>query len=228
MEKIKRPLINEIPTLKKLEDNWEQWGKDYEKDIKKPKKKATFIWREGIYQELRKQLELLTFDASNLYSIPRGHCSFCDSHPIGTSSTQTIEHYLPKKEFPLKSYQWENLFFCCNQCQTNANSIKGFKYTLKPDDSDYSFDKYFWFDASTGKIEILEDKDDEIKISCNDFLIRYGINDKDGKRRYERSRLFRDILSALKDPENQTNRDDFAYRFVYDAALKHFNEFYRT
>ncbi len=84
MEKINRKPLNELPSLKKLEDNYKQWGLEC--------KAETRAWRSSgsSYLEIRAQLELQT----------SGHCTFCDDHPIGTNSTETIEHYFPKKEYP--------------------------------------------------------------------------------------------------------------------------------
>ena len=88
MEKISRKSLNELPTLKKLVDNYEQWGLEC--------KEGTRTWRSSglLYLEIRKQLETQT----------ARHCSFCDDHPIGTNSTETVEHYFPKKEYPCLTY----------------------------------------------------------------------------------------------------------------------------
>ena len=80
---------------------------------------------------------------------------FCDSFPLKVSSNETIEHYYPKVPFSNKTYEWENLYYCCFQCQTDASTI-AFEVTIQPDSSDYHFEKYFYFDPQSGKINVME------------------------------------------------------------------------
>ncbi len=81
MEKIKKPKISEIETLKIHEEKLKNWC-----EIKKE-------WQSSgmIYKLLRDELSKLTNE----------HCSFCDGFPLNDTSKETIEHYFPKKMFPL-------------------------------------------------------------------------------------------------------------------------------
>ncbi len=216
MEKINRPPLSDIPTLKKLEDNWEQWGqelKEYQ-DSKGKKERAgqQFSWREGIAKDLRPALENLT----------DGHCSFCDGFPIGETVEPPIEHYHPKGDFPLQAYQWENLFYCCTDCNSEANRHKVFEFTLKPDEADYEFKSYFYFDLESGELLVYEhlerDKPEEYK-RANSFLKRYGINSP--KRKEIRKGLFNDVKNYFQNPYNPTDsreRKLWKYRYIYDFA----------
>jgi uncharacterized protein (TIGR02646 family) len=143
MEKINRPPLSELPNLA----NDEITLTDYCLACAT----GTRTWQSSnsIYYKLRTELNELT----------KGHCSFCDGYPLKDTSKETIEHYYPKDQFKEKTYLWDNLFLCCDQCQSNSNSDKPFKYTLKMDDSDYSFDKYFWFDPQSGNVNVLENLD---------------------------------------------------------------------
>lgn len=212
MEKINKQLISNYPTLKALADNWEIWGQEYqEHQNTKGKKGIDFSWRKGIYPELRSQLFLLT----------QGHCTFCDGYPIGENSKETIEHYFPKNDFPLQAYEWENLFYCCDKCQSEANKIP-FIATLKPDDTTYSFNELFYFDYGTGELNVLEhlESTDIAKFqNAKSFLQRYGINSP--IRNQSRKNLFQDIKNHLQNTGNQEDnrlRDDFKYRYIYDFA----------
>jgi len=211
MEKISRKLLNELPSLKKLEDNWEQWGLEC--------KEGTRSWRSSglLYLEIRNQIKIQTAE----------HCSFCDDHPIGTNSTETVEHYFPKKEYPCLTYYWENLFYCCTKCQSEANKYS-FEYTLKPDNKGYDFHSYFYFDLNTGQINILANLKKETPndyLNAATFLKRYGINSN--KRKQNRINIYKDILNFFKageDPTDLRTREDFAFRCVYDEALKFYNQ----
>jgi uncharacterized protein (TIGR02646 family) len=225
MEKINKRKLKNIPTLQKLHDNWEKWGQDYKTflDSGSPKKQKDvkkvgqdFSWRENIYDELRIQIQI--YDGA---SHRDAHCCFCDGYPIGENSKETIEHFYPKADFPLLAYDWDNLFYCCDKCQSEANRTP-FTYTLKPSDSHYLFDSYFYFDLGSGEVKVVEslEKDfpDEYK-KGEDFLKRYGINNV--KRNKARQYLYYDVKHFLQNQSNTGDvriRQDFKYRFVYDFA----------
>ena len=210
MEKITRKPLSEIPSLKVLEDNWETWGAEFEAKLT-AKPKYSFSWRGGIYSELRDQLSNQT----------QGHCSFCDGGPLGDTSKETIEHYEPKAQFPLKAYQWENLFYCCDFCQKKSN--KTFEETLRPDSPDFRFDKYFYFDTQTGNVEIYENLSEEETKKADDFRKRYGINEE--KRPQTRISTYKNVRSFIlnNDEEDGRIRNDFPHRFVFDCVLSNLN-----
>jgi uncharacterized protein (TIGR02646 family) len=213
MEKITKPSISNIPTLTELSNNYIQWSKDFAEKLKKDGKSSTFAWKSGLYNELRNQLCFIT----------KEHCTFCDAFPVGHISKETIEHYFPKEQYPLKSYDWDNLFYCCDKCQSEANKIK-FIETLKPDTATYKFSNYFYFDLGSGKINVLENLETENLEAfdkANAFLIRYGINSD--IRKTLRKTIYQDIQNhfaakTIKDDFRQ--RDDFTYRYVYDHYVK--------
>lgn len=208
MEKINRDDINNIPSLEILANNWEQWGIDYnEFRSSKGKNGQDFSWRNGIYQNLR----------NNLADLTKHHCSFCDGFPFDTSK-ETVEHYKPKNEFLLISYQYDNLFYCCDKCQSNSN--KTYVPNLKPDHKNYSFSDIFDIDLSTFEIYVLDhlEKDDaHIYDKAITFLDRYGINQKE--RITRRKGVYKNLKNYFKTEygeEDQRIRDDFPYRYLYD------------
>ena len=206
MEKIDRKPLSEIPALKKLEENWEKWGIEGKK------------WQSSgkLYLEIRKQLENLTLE----------HCSFCDDYPIGTNSTETVEHYFPKKEYFCFTYYWENLFYCCTKCQSEANKYS-FEYTLKPDNMDYRFEDYFYYHIKSGELRVLENLeiDSDKYLKANQFLERYGIN-KNPKRIAARKATFTNVLNKLKvaNLDDLRTRNDFEFRYVYDEAKQFYEQ----
>lgn len=217
MEKINRKALKDIPSLKKLHENWQKWGEEFKEyqdtKNKKETKGQAFSWRESIKTSLLQELE----DQTN------EHCSFCDGYPIGTESLEPVEHYQPKAEFPLLAYQWENLFYCCDKCNSEANKT-AFEFTLKPDQVDYEFETYFYFDSFTGRLEVLENLETEAPNKyqkATKFLERYGINTP--KRTKAREHLINDIqnfFQNLSNPTDQRKRKDFKYRYVFDFVEK--------
>ncbi|MBL0019428.1 MAG: hypothetical protein IPP17_24105 [Bacteroidetes bacterium] len=211
MEQIRRKPLSEIAELAVLEANWEQWGREFKEFLDGGKTKGVgvnFSWRNGTREPLRFALEAQT----------AAHCSFCDAHPVGESSDETIEHYEPKVQFPLHAYRWENLFYCCRVCQNEANA-KEFIETLRPDAQGYSFEKYFYYDAMSGEPKVMENLTRDESEKALAFLKRYGIIDNP-KRRQSRKDNYKNIKHALSDPEDGRTRDDFPYRFVYDCVLR--------
>jgi len=211
MEKINRDDVNKIPSLKVLADNWKQWGIDFEEfRSSKGKSGQNFSWRNGIYTNLR----------NNLASLTEYHCSFCDSFPFDTSK-ETIEHYQPKNEFPLISYKYNNLFYCCDKCQSNSN--KKYISNLKPDHENYNFSDIFYVDLITFEISVLDhlEKDyPNIYIKACTYLTRYGINQKE--RITRRKGVYKNLKNYFKSEygeEDQRIRDDFPYRYLYDTLL---------
>ncbi len=214
MEKITKTPLSALPSLSELASNYVQWGKEFDEKLKNKGKSSDFTWKGGLYEEMRHQLCLIT----------KEHCSFCDGYPIAHISKETIEHYFPKGEYPLKSFDWDNLFYCCDKCQSEANKRK-FQETLKPDSSTYKFEDYFYFDLGSGELKILEnlEKDNlESFKKANAFLIRYGINNNP-KRNSARKSVYKDIhnyFSAKHITGDERQRDDFMYRYVYDHYVE--------
>lgn len=204
MEKIIRPKIDKIKALAKISKKLEEYNLEC--------KRGERSWSSSgdIYKTLRNELSVLTI----------GHCSFCDFFPLNDGTKKTIEHYYPKSLFQDKTYDWDNLFLCCDKCQSNANKVI-FEYTLKPDDTEYYFDKYFYFDPQTGKIEVMENLkvDDFISYQkAEKFLIRYGINDSE-ESLISKRKLYNDLIFKISKKDPNLNRDDEPRRFIFDLAL---------
>lgn len=204
MERIVRPKIEDIPELSDYSQRFVQYNNECLLGTRK--------WQSSgqIYDLLKEELKKLS----------QSHCSFCDGFPLNDTSRETIEHYYPKakNEYPEKTYEWENLFYCCDKCQSMANKHNPFQVTLRPDDKNYHFDKHFWFDPEDGFVK-LNDKDDA---NARIFLERYGINKRPEKiiarrRRYnELFKLYNDIsLNNLED-----ERLGEGQRYIFDLYLK--------
>lgn len=79
-----------------------------------------------------------------LLSMTQNHCSYCDRFPL-YDADKTIDHFMPKRKFPMMAYRWENLYLSCDNCQFQ----KGDDYDdqlLKPDEMNYNFENYFLVD----------------------------------------------------------------------------------
>ena len=81
----------------------------------------------------------------SLLKMTANHCAFCDYYPLTSDFFHpSIEHFYPKciDKYPEKAYEWENLFPSCNGCTEKKDNDFNLDL-LKPDDVNYSFERYF-------------------------------------------------------------------------------------
>jgi uncharacterized protein (TIGR02646 family) len=142
----------------------------------------------------------------------QGHCAFCDCFPLDDRSKEPIEHFKPKSDprFYADAYAWDNLYYCCDCCQ----STKGERWDdrlLRPDAADYSFERYFLFDYTTGEIKAnwLAGAADQARASAT--IEHYGL-DLPEKRRSRCLELRKWQRSSERD------LDEWAYRDFLDPA----------
>lgn len=176
-----------------LVGNSRNWGMLYEQYLISKPTSDYFYWH-GIYDEIEDAL----FDMTN------NHCSFCDIQPLRASGP-TVEHFRPKKKFPLLAYYWSNLFYCCTNCQK-----KGTKFSnklLKPDQANYKFRYYFIYSYSTGIIDPNPARSIEDQERAKITIDWYGLND--WGRPDERIKERQKFLEA-----NNPNINDYSYRFI--------------
>ncbi len=179
-----------------LSNKWEQWGLDWEQRRATDGAGANFHWHQVDNGPVNHKL------LPYLKEQTQEHCSFCDGFPVNSVSVETIEHFRPKIAFPRLAYNWENLFYCCSHCQMKGGTFDD--KLLKPDSNDFTFDKYFRWDFTTGKIEINESASEADKNRARVTIEVYRLNEfhPSWRRREMRKRT-----QGKEDP-----LDDFAYR----------------
>ena len=178
-----------------LKDNYKKWGREYKQKLNNPNANKNFSWK-GKYQEITDELFILT----------KNHCCFCDLHPLKASGA-TVEHFRPKLDFPIVSYFWGNLFYCCTNCQKKGNRFPLDFRLLKPDQKSYSFDYYFIFSFSTGIIKPNPARSRAEQKRAENTIRLYGLN-KYGRpeaRIAERKKFFNAINPDV---------ENYSYRFI--------------
>ncbi len=82
------------------------------------------------------------------------HCSYCDSYPL-KKGDNSIDHFLPKSNPDFYEFvcQWENLYYACTHCQ-HSKAEKVDYLTLRPDESNYTFYRYFIYNYYLHLIEV--------------------------------------------------------------------------
>lgn len=112
---------------------------------------------------------------STLVEMTNNHCSFCECYPTDTGTRQTIEHFKPKKKFPEKGYDWNNLFLCCDACQ-RAKQEQWEDGLLKPDHPNYATSRFFQYDFERGMIEPNEMASEADQNMAEITIRLYGLN----------------------------------------------------
>lgn len=199
MRKIVR---SETPEI--LKENSKKWGEEFAKK-KELNPNYKFNWKTYEKKSVDKHIK------PDLIKMTNNHCSFCDSYPLGVSSRKTIEHFKPKSEYPLLAYEWENLFLCCDTCQS-AKREKFDDKLLKPDREDYEFNKYFIVDYKTGELKPNPIKDKENQIKAKVTIKMYDLNSEDRLiDRLDTNEMYQDLIENDKYKLN-----DFPYRYFLE------------
>ena len=181
-----------------LKGNSKNWGIDYDNYLVLKPKSQYFSWHR-CYNEIEEAL----------FQMNLNHCSFCDIRPLRASGP-TIEHFKPKKQYPLFAYYWSNLFYSCSNCQK-----KNKRYSpklLKPDDPSYEFKYFFIRNFSTGEIKPNPARSREEQERSEVTIKFYGLNkwDRPDERFKERDDFWEDqMLGKVK--ANDIN--NYSYRF---------------
>lgn len=184
-----------IQTPQFLRDNCKKWGREYKQKLDDPNSNDNFSWK-GKYQEI----------TDELFALTKNHCCFCDLHPLKASGA-SVEHFRPKSTFPLVSYVWGNLFYCCTNCQKKGNRFPLDFRLLKPDQISYSFNHFFIFSFSTGIIKPNPARNFEDQMQAKKNIELYGLN-KYG-RPEARIAEYKKFLDA-----NNPDIENYSYRFI--------------
>ena len=187
------------PTPEVLQRFGEQWNRQWV-DLRTRNPNATFNWYQAEGQTARDGV------LPHLRTMTQGHCAFCDVFPLDDRSREPIEHFKPKSDprFYAEAYAWENLYYCCDLCQ----GTKGEQWDerlLRPDASDYAFERFFTFDYTTGQIKPNAMAAADEQARANVTIQVFGL-DLESHRRHRR-------LELRKWQRTQhDNLDDWAYR----------------
>ncbi|PTQ90158.1 hypothetical protein [Agitococcus lubricus] len=178
-----------------------QWNADYVAKVQEsPSYK--FVWRDS--------KTCFSCAKEQLMSMTQHNCAFCDG-ALGVESRKTIEHFRPKESFPQLAYVWDNLFSCCDVCQ--SEKLAQFDESLlKPDEPTYQFYHYFQVSFRTGEIQPSSIASQSHQQRAEITINLYQLN------KLERCKARLKELHAFR-PHEGDMLDDFNYRFFLEAAL---------
>ena len=137
------------------------------------------------------------------------HCSYCDGYPLGKGD-ESIDHFLPKlsRTYYALVCQWENLYLACGHCQKSKGERVD-PLVLRPDEPDYSFERYFSYDYIDQKIDIniIASPGDQQRARATHQFFDFDDTQLVTKRRHAYNRYSRDPNPLL---------DDYNFRFIFD------------
>jgi uncharacterized protein (TIGR02646 family) len=150
-----------------------------------------------------------------LLGMTDGHCAYCDLNDLGSGAKFSIDHLRPKSKHPRLSHIWINLYSSCGKCQ-EAKGENTDKKTFRPDETGYSFRKYFTLNAQTGDIEVIPNLGGLEDARANATLEYFGLNEY-GRPTVRKTEL-KKMISILDGPNLEgIVLDDFSYRFMWVA-----------
>ncbi|MDW8844955.1 hypothetical protein SD961_03440 [Erwinia sp. MMLR14_017] len=157
---------------------------------------ATFRWySRACYADIRTALQATT----------QHHCAFCDGF-IGSEGRETIEHFCPKSRFPEQAFAWENLFPCCDVCQSKKLETYH-ELLIKPDEEDYQFENYFICNYGSGELQPAPDASEFHRLKAEKTIEVYGLNLPVRKKaRIRELKKFRAVGETM-------HIDEFPYRY---------------
>ncbi|MEM9365053.1 MAG: hypothetical protein AAGD07_03585 [Planctomycetota bacterium] len=182
-----------------LTENADEWNARW-KATREKNPSAKFVW----YKWKRKSSREWLLPA--LRELNQEHCCFCDAAPLPGVSAEPIEHFRPKSDsrFYDLAYTWPNLFYACEACQSSKLN-RWDDRLIAPDETDYTFERYFAFDFSTGAISPNPHASIDEKDRARETIHLFGL-DSEIRRRRRRETLRKWQNSNLRDI------DDFPYR----------------
>lgn len=129
----------------------EQWTKELLAQIED---KGAYSKVDAEYKERYRQEDV----KKALERMYTGHCCYCESI-IGISTYGRIEHLKPKSlvQFHKYSFEWDNLHWCCEVCNTSYKKQKwNFEYPILDPSLD-NIEEYLCMNLQTGEYEVIDD-----------------------------------------------------------------------
>ncbi len=142
--------VNRIQKPDSLINNAEQWTQELMKEIAL---KESYAEVDDKFKSRYRQDDVK--DA--LEKMYGKHCCYCESI-IGISSYGRIEHLKPKSlpQFYCYTFEWENLHWCCEICNTGYKRDKwDFQYPIL-DPAQDEIERYIKLNLTTGEYEQIE------------------------------------------------------------------------
>ncbi|MCI9597059.1 MAG: TIGR02646 family protein [Firmicutes bacterium] len=201
-----------------LRNNAAQWTKELMDEIQE---KGSYSKADDSVKHKYRQKDV----KDTLEKMYQQHCCYCESM-IGRSSYGRIEHLKPKSlpEFYQYAFEWENLHWCCEICNTSYKRDNWDFQDPILDPSKDDIDRFLKLDLTTGKYEAIgNDKRarttilhtglnrEELVKARRQIIIRF-LKDYRAHQKAGNGKRFCDEWKLLK--------EDYDYPSVYDSLIQ--------
>lgn len=188
--------VKRLPEPDSLKNHAEQWTKELLDEIKA---KGSYSKVHDSFKDKYRQKDI----KDTLEKMYHKHCCYCES-VIGASSYGRIEHLRPKSlpQFYHLTFDWKNLHWCCEICNTGYKKAKWDFQNPILDPSEDDIDSFLKLNLTTGEyVEIEGNK------RASTTLDHTGIN-RDALVKARRRIIIR-FLKDFKAHQNCGNEKEF-------------------
>lgn len=151
-------------------------------------------------------------------------CAYCDGS-LMEQSRETIDHFLPRHEFPELTLSWWNLFPACDRCNSAYKKARWSCRLVRPDTD--PVDTYFDLDETSGWLRPSARLDWSTRVNVRMTIHVFRLNDS--HRCTGRLRVLKEMRNAWKRDAATQDRDVLTlkeraergpYRFVARRFLE--------
>lgn len=151
-------------------------------------------------------------------------CAYCDGNDISGTGVEHIDHFRPKSrtEFHPLVCEWTNLYFVCCACN-QAKLEKWDDGLLAPDQPGFTFERFFVYNARTGRLEPNGDPAATPDAKRAETTIAILNLNRDGacRRRMEAVRTIKWLMSDNEpDEAGRIFENDSGYRYLVRFYLQ--------
>lgn len=142
--------------------------------------------------------------------------AYCDG-PLGETSPDTIDHFIPERLTPELGLSWRNLYPACTSCNSTRKRDRWEMVLIRPEEAE---DWWFDFDPQTGEIRPAADLDPITACRVEVTLEIFGLDHE--VRRRARVRVWTSLLNAWKHPRDDFTIDDYVTQGPYRWVAERF------
>ncbi len=147
------------------------------------------------------------------------NCAYCDG-PLGETSSETIDHFVPWHIGRVFGLDWKNLFPACQACNTDFKGKRWWCELLRPDLD--PVEDWIEFEPNSGRLSPAPDLDFHTRVRIRVTIRVFGLNEP--VRCTARRRIWKSIQNAAKKPADHESLETYSkegpYRLVSRLFIK--------
>ena len=200
-----------------------------EKDLSNAPKSLDKKIKELIKNKGYSNINFNLYTQKTLRELYQNKCAYCEerirytqSKNIKEKKRHSIEHYRPKSKYYWLAYSWDNLLWCCEECNQNKDN----EFEIENEKVEYSTDFDSKIHSSTEEYNHLEEPkmvhpeledvmnklifDTNGNVFSSNNRVQYSIDCCRLDRDYlniKRKKIFDDLIKKIEDAVAQNNKE---------------------